>query len=130
MRHSYITISFCTQPVFHQSVLQCLGDVVGVEPSEIDLANFSVTSGASAVRGLASDLDKEADELIGNDDRVAGDTLKAMARDLSALLITQFASIERFHHGIAEDGDLGSDTLIFTNKDGSIVVFSYTDFPF
>ena len=109
-----------------------LSDVTGSDEDDIDIGGFSNSAGRDAVKDVADTIYREAKELETNDDAVAANTLKAVSRDLYALQgsVTAFKSIKSYSHSIAEDGDLQSDTLIFTKTDGSVVVFAYTNFPF
>ena len=87
---------------------------------------------ASAVKDVADTIYREAKEQENDEDAVAAKTMKAVSRALYALQgsTAGFESIKSYSHSIAEDGDLQSDTLIFTKTDGSLVVFAYTNFPF
>ena len=109
-----------------------LADVTGYDQDDIDLDGFSNSTGRDAVKDVADTIYREAKELEINEDEAAAKTLKAVSRDLYALQgsAAAFKSIKSYSHSIAEDGDLQSDTLIFTKTDGSLVVFAYTNFPF
>jgi hypothetical protein len=109
-----------------------LSDVTGYNQDDINLGGFSNSAGRDAIKDVADTIYREAKELETNDDEAAAKTLKAVSRDLYALQgsVAAFKSIKSYSHSIAEDGDLQSDTLIFTKTDGSLVVFAYTNFPF
>ena len=109
-----------------------LSDVTGSDQDDIDLDGFGSSEGRDAVKDVADTVYREAKELETNDDAAAAKTLKAVSHDLYALQgsAAAFKSIKSYSHSIAEDGDLQSDTLIFTKTDGSLVVFAYTNFPF
>ncbi len=109
-----------------------VADVTGYEEDDIDLGGFSNRTGAAAIESVADRIYAEAKDLESDDDTAAANALKAVSRDLYAFKGTEskFAAIKSYSHSIAEDGDLQSDTLIFTKTDGSLVVFGYTHFPF
>ena len=104
------------------------------ELSDVSLDGFSSTSGAAAVNAFASALEGAAHDLLENgekDDAKAAAALTKVAMDARAFFVpAQFDSIVTKEHGIEEDGDLESHTLIATKLDGSLVVLSYTNFPF
>jgi hypothetical protein len=110
-----------------------LADVTGSNEAEFHLSAFEQTSGAKAITSLAGDIYGEAKDLAtDSDSKVAADALKTVARSLYGLksVAPQFTSVKLFSHAIAEDGDLQSDTLVLTQRDGSFIVVSYTNFPF
>ena len=127
-----VTASSVTKYAKGTDTKKILSDVTGSDEDDIDIGGFSNSAGRDAVKDVANTIYREAKELETNDDAVAANTLKAVSRDLYALQgsVTAFKSIESYSHSIAEDGDLQSDTLIFTKTDGSVVVFAYTNFPF
>lgn len=105
------------------------------EDDDVRLSAFRKRSGAAAVEAVVARLeDAVANGREHGDEsgRVAAELLQSAATATTSffLPVTKFASVEAFSHGIEEDGDLESHTLIATKKDGSFVVFGYTNFPF
>jgi hypothetical protein len=114
----------------HQKVL---ADVTGSNVTDIRLGDFSSKNGQSAIKDIADTVYAKAKELETEaDETLAANSLKPIARALYSLKSSAplFASVRSYSHSIAEDGDLQSDTLVFTKTDGSLLVFAYTDFPF
>jgi hypothetical protein len=109
-----------------------LTDVTGSDIRSTELGGFSSQTGQNAIKLLADTVYAEAKDLQTNGDTVASDSLKTVARALYALKTSasMFTSVKSYSHAIAEDGDLQSDTLVFTKTDGTLLVFGYTDFPF
>jgi hypothetical protein len=119
------------------SLKKILGDVTSTDEGDVSLSIFSKSTGAKAVDNFASALEEEAKQILENaedgdrEDKKAADALTKLATDARAYFDpTQFDSIVAREHGIEEDGDLESHTLIATKRDGSFLVLSYTNFPF
>lgn len=116
-------------------VEKILADVTGWNEEDFADDTFSSATGARAVDVMAIALEDEAKRLLEDDGeedaQKASAALTKVASDARAYFTpTQFTSIVTKEHGIEEDGDLESHTLIATNRDGSLLVLSYTDFPF
>lgn len=118
------------------SVKKILEDVTGTDASEIDLASFDLSWGASGVKGFASVLEsRAADELSDAEDDESQEAAKAIKGLASAVRrtffpVSEFSAISSRSHSIQEDGDLESHTIIATKPDGSFLTMSYTNFPF
>lgn len=117
------------------TVEKVLSDVTGWDVSDFADDTFDSSTGAGAVDAMASAFEAEAKRLIEDDGeedaQKASAALTKVAADTRGYFdASQFESIVTKEHGIQEDGDLESHTLIATKRDGSLLVLSYTDFPF
>ncbi len=116
-------------------VEKILEDVTGWDEGEFAEDTFASSTGARATEAMAAALDAEAARLLEDDGEAAAQKASAALTKLASaarayFAPTQFTSIVTKEHAIQEDGDLESHTLIATKRDGSLLVFSYTDFPF
>lgn len=102
--------------------------LTGVAPDELDSSLFEMLSGEAAVGAFTEVLTSYAadeEELeAGIYERIAAETRNAF------LPASRYADVQLWSHGISEDGDVEYQILMTQTADGSLVVLSYSNFPF
>lgn len=110
-----------------------VADAVGYDESDVDLRHFRRASGDAAARAFAKSLRDEAKAEAEDADEVNSPRLVRAIADAAEKAFTgtrNFSDVQLAEHAIAEDGDLESHTMVGQQKDGSLFVLVFTNFPF